>query len=125
MSLVEQTRFGNLVESACGSPEPRIYPAPLVFALHWIAIVRKCSMVFALWCFVAVGTAELSLLELACGSVQQEITFVERDGRTTIDSYRLNFHIHFQVIACFVSVTPPLLTASTCETRKSSRSLCA
>lgn len=60
MTLVEQTRFGNLVE---------------------------------------IGTGELSLLELATGSVQQEITFVERDGRAKIESYRLNFHIHFQVRA--------------------------
>ena len=58
MTLVEQTRFGNLVE---------------------------------------IGTSELTLLDLASGSVQQEVTFCERDGRTTIESYRLNFHVHFQV----------------------------
>ena len=60
MTLVEQTRFGNLVE---------------------------------------LGTNELSLIELATGSVQQEVTFAERDGRTTVESYRLNFHVHFQVRA--------------------------
>ena len=63
MTLVEQTRFGNLVE---------------------------------------IGTSELSLLELASGSVQQEVTFSERDGRTTIESYRLNFHVHFQENFAFV-----------------------
>jgi len=63
MTLVEQTRFGNLVE---------------------------------------IGTSELTLLELASGSVQQEVTFAERDGRSTIDSYRLNFHIHFQENFTFV-----------------------
>ena len=57
MRLVEQTRFGNLVE---------------------------------------IGSCERTLRELATGSVQQDVTFVERDGRTTIDSYRCYFHIHFQ-----------------------------
>jgi hypothetical protein len=63
MTLVELTRFGNLVE---------------------------------------IGTSELTLLEIATGSVQQEVTFTERDGRTTIDSYRLDFHIHFQENFTFV-----------------------
>ena len=44
----------------------------------------------------------MSLLELATGSVQQEVTFSERDGRTTIESYRLNFHVHFQENFAFV-----------------------
>ena len=57
LTLVEQTRFGNLVE---------------------------------------ISSSELTLLDLASGSVQQEVTFAERDGRTTIDAYRLNFHVHFQ-----------------------------
>ena len=51
---------------------------------------------------VEIGTSELSLLELATGSVQQEVTFSERDGRTTIESYRLNFHVHFQENFAFV-----------------------
>ena len=61
--LVEQTRFGNLIE---------------------------------------IGTASISLLELATGSVQQEVTFTERDGHTTVESYRCNFHIHFQERFTFV-----------------------
>ena len=34
--------------------------------------------------------------------MQQEVTLSERDGRTTIESYRLNFHVHFQVNFAFV-----------------------
>ena len=34
--------------------------------------------------------------------MQQEVTFSERDGRTTIESYRLNFHVHFQENFAFV-----------------------
>ena len=51
---------------------------------------------------VEIGQCAISLLELATGSVQQEVTFQERDGRATIDSYRLNFHIHFQESFTFV-----------------------
>ena len=51
---------------------------------------------------VEIGASELTLLDLASGSVQQEVTFQERDGRATIDSYRLNFHIHFQESFTFV-----------------------
>ena len=43
----------------------------------------------------------MSLHELATGSVQQEITFEERDGRYTLPAYRLNFHVHFQEKFCF------------------------
>jgi hypothetical protein len=45
---------------------------------------------------VEIGQAAIPLLELATGSVQQEITFIERDGRTTIEVFRCNFHCHFQ-----------------------------
>lgn len=55
--LVEQTRFGNLIE---------------------------------------IGTASLTLLEIATGSVQQEVTFFERDGHTLVESYRCHFHMLFQ-----------------------------
>ena len=51
---------------------------------------------------VEIGQCAISLLELATGSVQQEVTFAEKDGRTTIDSYRCNFHVHFQEKFTFI-----------------------
>ena len=35
-----------------------------------------------------VDTVRLSLLQLASGSVQQEIVFCERDGHSTLEAYR-------------------------------------
>lgn len=61
--LVEQTRFGNLLE---------------------------------------IGSATIPLLELATGSVQQDVTFSERDEQATVESYRCNFHVHFQERFTFV-----------------------
>ena len=51
---------------------------------------------------VEIGQAAIPLLELATGSVQQEVTFVERDGRATVEVYRCNFHCHFQERFTFV-----------------------
>ena len=65
----------------------------LPIARQRVAFTPRLNLAFRLR---TVGTSELTLLELASGSVQQEVTFAERDGRSTIDSYRLNFHIHFQ-----------------------------
>ena len=39
---------------------------------------------------------QLNLLHLAGGSIQQEVTFCERDGRHVLETYRCQFHIYFQ-----------------------------
>ena len=88
LTLVEQTRFGNLVE---------------------------------------ISSSELTLLDLASGSVQQEVTFAERDGRTTIDAYRLNFHVHFQARPphhCHPSLTAHVMSQLYGMNRRSSPSRC-
>ena len=67
-------------------------------AIYTSPVLTRAPNASAVWA----GTAAVSLLELATGSVQQEVTFSERDGRTTIESYRLNFHVHFQENFAFV-----------------------
>lgn len=45
---------------------------------------------------IDIDEVTVPLIGLAAGSVQQEVLFTERDGRSTIQSYRCNFHIYFQ-----------------------------
>jgi len=45
---------------------------------------------------IEISTASIKLLEIVAGSVQQEVLFCERDGRSTVESYRCHFHIHLQ-----------------------------